>query len=59
LRDDLETLSSLLKDAELIEESEGVVTLRIENVVNYGEDFTESVQVTIPRKVLEGLGIEK
>ncbi len=59
LKNDLATLTSLLREAEVTEQDDESLTLRIEEVVNHGEEFTEYVEVRIPRKVLEGLGVEK
>lgn len=55
LRDELTTLSAFLRDAKVVEEEDGWLKLRIEKVVNYGEDFTEYGEVRVPRKVYEEL----
>jgi hypothetical protein len=56
---DFQALSSLLQQATLVQENETMLTLEIKNVVNYGDDFTETVEIKIPRKVLEDFGIDK
>lgn len=51
----LDILKAILKEAEKTQEDETSYTLRIEKTVNYGEDFTESTEVTIPKKVYEAI----
>lgn len=55
LRDEVATLSEFLGEAEVVEDEGDYLTLRIEKVVNYGEDFTEYAEMRIHRKVYEGL----
>jgi hypothetical protein len=47
----LNALRSILSEGEKTDEDENTYRVKIEKVVNYGEDMTESVEVVIPKKV--------
>lgn len=51
----LNILKSILKEGELTEQDEETYSIKIEKTVNYGEDFTESTEVTIPKKVYDAI----
>ena len=49
----LDTLKSILADAEVIEEDEGTYTLRSESSIDVGMEVTEYVEVRIPKALYE------
>jgi len=49
----IEILKSLIKECEIIEETEGSFTLRSEHTVDVGQEVTESVEVSIPKDIYE------
>jgi len=51
----LDILKALLNECEIIEQDEGTYTLRKESIVNVGMDYTESVEVYIPKELYEQL----
>jgi hypothetical protein len=51
----LDTLKSILAEAEIIEEDEGSYTLRSESSVDVGMEVTEYVEVRIPKELYEQL----
>lgn len=51
----LNILKSILKEGELTEQDEETYTVKIEKTVNYGEDFTETTEVSIPKKVYDAI----
>lgn len=51
----LNILKTFLQENEITQRDENMYTLRIEKVVNYGAEFTESVEITIPKKVYDAL----
>jgi hypothetical protein len=55
LQEDLTALSAFLREAELVSDEDNIVTLKIEKTVNYGEEFTESAEMKIHKKVYEAL----
>jgi hypothetical protein len=55
LQQDIAALSAFLQEAKVVEDEGDWVTLRIEKVVNYGEDFTEYAEVRVHRKVYDEL----
>lgn len=51
----MNTLILILKEAEKTSEDENSYTLRIEKTVNYGQEYTESTEVSIPKKVYNSI----
>lgn len=52
-KDDLGDISSFIREAEIAEDGDGWLVLRIEEVVNYGGEYTESAEMRIPREVYD------
>jgi hypothetical protein len=55
LEQQLDILKTLLKDGEIVEEDDGSVKIRLESKVNVGMEYTESVEVSIPKELYENL----
>lgn len=52
-KDDLGDISSFIREAEIIEDGDEWLVLRIEEVVNYGGAYTETAEMRIPREVYD------
>lgn len=50
-----QTLLSLLKQNEVTEKTEQIYTIKIENVINAGEDYKEHTEIAIPKVLYEAL----
>lgn len=50
-----QTLLSLLKQNEITEKTEQIYTIKIENIINAGEDFKELTEIIIPKTLYEAL----
>lgn len=53
LEHQMDILKSILEDGEIVEEDEDSVKVRIENKVDVGMEYTESVEVFIPKELYE------
>ncbi|HEY0741684.1 MAG TPA: hypothetical protein VGD40_09480 [Chryseosolibacter sp.] len=51
--DDLGDISSFIREAEIVEDGEEWLVLRIQEVVNYGGEHTETAEMRIPREVYD------
>lgn len=53
LEHQLDILKSILKEGEIVEEDESSVKILLENRVDVGMEYTESVEVSIPKELYE------